>query len=363
MTARSRSAATSVALVVAILAIAGCSSSSATSGGSTTPTTRGSSAPIASGSSTPTTSGSSTPTKRPPKFQLFQFDDSPSSLDAGPSGRLGAIFHGTPLANDPDVSGGLIIAEWVDLEPTKGVINFNVIDQAMAPWVAAHKKVAIEVMTDAEGVAATPSWVTSDTVAEPAAQHGGTAPVFWDPDFLSAYHQLIVALAAHYDDNRSVAWIQAGLALDGEGNIDTSASYLPSLWEPKGFTNTVWNNTVGQILGMYINAFKRTPIVAVPGQICAKIRPPVCQAATVDQISSLGVWLQNDALKSTTVQTNPNWSVHPLVEEQLQATRVTGDSFAGEVNAAIAAKASYFLGFASDIANPANRSILDQVTQ
>jgi hypothetical protein len=273
------------------------------------------------------------------------------------------MWHGAPLANDPDVSGGLIVAEWVDLEPTDGVINFDVIDRAMAPWVAAHKKVAIRVMTDAEGVAATPSWVTTNTVAEPAAEHGGTAPVFWDPDFLSAYGQFIVALAAHYDGNPSVAWIQAGLGLDGEGNIDSSASYLRPLWNPKGFSDTVWNNTVEQILRKYTSAFKKTPVVAVPGQICQNAKPSVCQTTAVNQISSLGVWLQDDGLKSTTTHADPNWTAHPLIEEQLQTTSYTGDSFNGEVNAAINAKASYFLGFARDITDPANRSMLDRVTE
>ena len=273
------------------------------------------------------------------------------------------MWHGTPLVDDPDVSGGLIVAEWVDLEPTEGVINFGAVDQAMAPWVAAHKRVAIRVMTDAEGDASTPAWVTSNTVAEPAAEHSGTAPVFWDPDFLSAYNQFIEALAAHYDANPSVAWIQAGLALDGEGNIESSASYLPSWWDPKGFTDIVWNQTVEQILRMYTDAFKKTPIAAVPGQICQHAKPSVCQATSVNQISSQGVWLQDDGLKSTTTHSNPNWRVHPLIEEQLQATSVTGDSFTGEVNSAINAKASYFVGFTSDITNPANRSLLDQVTK
>jgi hypothetical protein len=363
MVARARSAATSLALGVAGLVVAGCSSPSS---GSVAPTTSS----VASASSTPSLPNAarasttpSAPTKPPPDFQLFQFDDSPSSLDAGPSRKLGAMWHGAPLANDPDVSGGLIVAEWVDLEPSEGVINFDVIDRAMAPWVAAHKKVAIRVMTDAEGVAATPSWVTTNTVAEPAAEHGGTAPVFWDPDFLSAYNQFIVALAAHYDGNPSVAWIQAGLALDGEGNIESSASYLPGRWDPKGFTDGVWNATVEQILRMYTSAFKKTPIVAVPGQICQHAKPSVCQTTAVNEISALGVWLQDDGLKSTTTHTNPNWTVRPLIEEQLQATRVTGDSFSGEVEAAVNAKASYFLGFAGDLTNPANRPILDQVTQ
>ena len=298
-----------------------------------------------------------------PKIQLFQFDSSPSDLDAGPNGNLGAIWHGTPLVNDPDVSGGIIVAEWIDLEPTEGNINFSAIDQAMAPWIAVHKKVAIRVMTDAEGDASTPSWVTNAVVDEPAAEHSGVAPVFWNADFLSAYNQFILALAAHYDGNPNVAWIQAGLALDGEGNIESSASYLPSLWDPEGFTDTLWNNTVEQIVEMYTSAFKKTPIAVVPGQICQDSTPSVCQDTSVNQLSSLGVWLQDDGLKSTTTHSDANWNTNTLIEEQLQATSVTGDSFTGEVNAAINAKATYLLAFSSDITNPSNRPILDEVTQ
>ena len=45
------------------------------------------------------------------------------------------------MLTDPDVNGGPIVAEWVDLEPTQGVINFDAIDPAMAPWIAAHSRI------------------------------------------------------------------------------------------------------------------------------------------------------------------------------------------------------------------------------
>jgi hypothetical protein len=73
--------------------------------------------------------------------------------------------------------------------------------------------------------------------------------------------------------------------------------------------------------------------------------------------------MQDDGLKSTTSHSDPNWNANTLIEEQLQATSVTGDSFSGEVNAAINAKATYLLAFSSDITNPSNRPILDEVTQ
>jgi hypothetical protein len=62
---------------------------------------------------------------------IFEFAGQDSAADAG----------------DPDLAGVDLVYYWSQIEPSPGVYDWTVIDQAMAPWVAAGKQVVLRIST------------------------------------------------------------------------------------------------------------------------------------------------------------------------------------------------------------------------
>lgn len=155
----------------------------------------------------------------------------------------------TYLMSNPAVSGGNLAVEWgmIDQGPSSNPqYNWSAIDDAIAPWVAAGKKINLIVwansdstsspcingQTNTTGNCAIPSYVWnalgSSNYTSCTTQYG-TQQI---PNFLNRaafqlpYQQFMAAVIEHYGSNASIGYIRFGLGHGGET-----------------FPVTGWNNT------------------------------------------------------------------------------------------------------------------------
>lgn len=135
------------------------------------------------------------------------------------------------VAVDPNVCGASIVVLWseIDKGPTHlpYQYDFSPIEQAMKPWIAAHKIVNLLLAgVDEKGATdrATPSWVlaqtgpnhvdlvpcsASDVLAPPT-------PVYWEPGYLTPWHKFISRVIKRYGSNPNVGYMRFGLGAGAE---------------------------------------------------------------------------------------------------------------------------------------------------
>jgi hypothetical protein len=138
----------------------------------------------------------------------------------------GWIAYGKP-ENQPEevlsmVSLGYTRFQWGDIEPEEGVFHWEIIDNAIKSWSDAGKQFAFGVMcasSHSRGFWVTPKWVFDagaryDTfelkntkLSTDGIPGSKLVPVFDDPVFLKKLKTFINALAARYDGNPDIAFI------------------------------------------------------------------------------------------------------------------------------------------------------------
>jgi hypothetical protein len=313
---------------------------------------------------TPTTTPTTSPTTNPQPSSTFhgvyEYASANSSVDAD--------------AADPDLAGVVLDYYWSQIETTKGVYDWSVITNAMAPWVANGKKVILRLATAGQpgwdapySGSGTPSWVYTDGARSVSDNTGETVPVYWDSAYLSDLSTFVAAYAAEFDGNPNVALIEAGVGMGGETKPETnlSADGLAD-WEGVGYTPSTWLATVETISNDYRQDFTRTPVYAL-------LTSTFLQSGGVNwtDYQALATWyttapawgLQNDALSATSSLPDPGaWAgASGLVLEQAQSTTVSGDSLAADAANALSQHAGYLLIYRSDIDNPANSATLAQL--
>jgi hypothetical protein len=136
----------------------------------------------------------------------------------------------------PGISTVYLRVPWLMLEPEEGKFNWALFDTPAQRWIAKGKRVAMRVTCSESMIRyATPQWV------EKAGAKGrnffvGLGPredgPLWDPDFadpvfLAKLENFLKAMAARYDGNPNVAYIDIGsFGLWGEGHT-VASSHIP----------------------------------------------------------------------------------------------------------------------------------------
>ncbi len=139
----------------------------------------------------------------------------------------GWVAYGFPQDHPDAVVGlcttGYLRYEWGRLNPADGVYDWAPVDDAIAAWKARGKKFAFGVEaldshTKLEGGSSVPRWVIDagakgQTVSiSPVNEYAGTPGPKWVPDFADPVYRaemakFVAALAARYDGNPDVAFI------------------------------------------------------------------------------------------------------------------------------------------------------------
>ena len=188
----------------------------------------------------------------------------------------------------PGLSTVYLRIPWAFVEPEEGRFNWAVLDTPAQRWIAKGKRVAFRLTCSENWLPfATPEWVKNAGAQGvfytwgkgPDPQGKLWDPVFDDPIFLAKLEAFLQALAARYDGNPDVAFLDIGsYGMWGEGHTGGS-SRVP---QEKA------NEIVRTHIDLYLRCFPRTRLAIlddVAGPDCADGPQPLIDYARVKGIS------------------------------------------------------------------------------
>jgi hypothetical protein len=137
------------------------------------------------------------------------------------------------LEDFPGLSTVYLRVPWAFLEPEEGRFNWALFDTPAQRWIARGKRVAFRLTCSENWIRfATPEWVKNagakGTFYEfgkgPSDKGGSWDPDFSDPIFLNKLDRFLGAMAARYDGNPNVAFVDIGTyGMWGEGHTFMSS--------------------------------------------------------------------------------------------------------------------------------------------
>jgi hypothetical protein len=354
-----------VVSVVAIVAVVAAVTALASAGGSGPPAPTSRSAGGAHSTTTTTTATNSPKAAVPASGGTTgKFTD-----DSIPKGGIYEFAGGNSGADahNPDLAGTTLTFEWARLEPKPGQFDWSAVDQAIAPWAAAGKRVILRVSAGGEaawGAAAadaTPAWVYAQGV--PAVHDdGSTLPVYWNPTYLADYDAFIAAYAARYDGDPAVSFVEMGIGDGGETLPDTQEGSTDHLaqWSPYGYTDAVWLATIEKIATTFREDFRRTPVVPLVDSTFYGPAQSTDYQTLTGWFATNGFPMQYDGLTSTTTPHDSSWGESETIVEQRGPTSTSGDTLAGDcADATGPMRSKVVLIYQSDIDDPANQEALN----
>lgn len=126
-----------------------------------------------------------------------------------------ASAENSDVVRNPHICGALFQVIWSEVEKANGKCDWGQLDRWIAPWVNARKKVAIRVMWSTSGnwpkpyyKTPTPQWVWHEGAKHAFHAPSGTEmPLFWDPIYQKYAWRFLAELAARYDRNPDVLFL------------------------------------------------------------------------------------------------------------------------------------------------------------
>jgi len=209
--------------------------------------------------------------------------------------NYGSKLEPSDIVDDfPGLSTVYLRLPWAFLEPEEGRFNWAVFDTPAQRWIAKGKRVALRV-TCSEGrpLYATPEWVKNAGAKGTFYDYGkGPTPQgrSWDPDFgdtvfLQKLNQFLSVMAARYDGNPNVSFVDVGsYGLWGEGHTLMS-SQVPAERSLK---------IIEEHMDLYAKHFKRT-LVCVNDDLAGPEKPGYHFPET-DYAISKGLTLRDDSI-------------------------------------------------------------------
>ncbi len=207
------------------------------------------------------------------------------------------------LDDFPGLSTVYLRLPWSFLEPSEGQFDWSVLDTPAQRWIAKGKRVALRVSCCESWMRyATPQWVQQAgarghnfTVGKGVDERGPFwEPVYDDPVFLDKLERFLSALAARYDGNPNVAFIDVGsYGVWGEGHCEAS-------------TKLKVDDAIKQRhIDLHVKHFPRTLLAVSDDFIGPDNR--VARHPLTDRMLSQGVTLRDDSI---CVQPPPNSWYH-----------------------------------------------------
>jgi hypothetical protein len=194
---------------------------------------------------------------------------------------------------------------WSYLEPEEGVFNWAILDTPAQRWIARGGRVAFRITCSESWLRyATPEWVKKAGAQGVFWDYGkgvSETGAFWDPAFagpvfLAKLENLLKAMAARYDGNPDVAFIDIGsYGLWGEGHTGASSRVPQAQMDVE----------VKRHIDLHVQYFKRTLLcisddVSGPGNRSGAY-------PLLDYARERGVTLRDDSIL---VQPHPNAWFH-----------------------------------------------------
>jgi hypothetical protein len=198
------------------------------------------------------------------------------------------------LDDFPGVSTVYLRVPWAMLEPEEGKFNWALFDTPAQRWIAKGKRVAMRVTCSESMVRyATPEWVQK-AGAKGRNFFVGIGPredgPLWDPDFadpvfLAKLENFLKSMAARYDGNPNVAFIDIGsFGLWGEGHT-VASSHLPQ---------DQIREIVKKHIDLHVKTFRKTQL-AISDDVAGP-ETPGAHLPETDYALQHGVTLRDDSI-------------------------------------------------------------------
>jgi len=266
--------------------------------------------------------------------------------------------HAANFLNDLEVSWVYPSGEvtWKEVEPERGIYNWNKLDQEVAKVQVKGKKIWIQVLTDNPDAEVIPQWAIDSGMHQIGDKKD--KPVQWDPLYLEYLEGLIKEMSKKYDNNdvvEAVLIIGGGhfgeMVLEhkkchGEEDADVhdpNNIYIREMAEATGetpetltepYTDDNGNEYVAKfdyyfientkkIIDIYAKYFKNKPIVIQLGSGLS------CQGYVPDRVSSYGVgtygkkfWLKQNGWGSF----DRDYYINTLFPKYKEYTRIISEA-------------------------------------
>jgi hypothetical protein len=198
------------------------------------------------------------------------------------------------LEDFPGLSTVYLRVPWAYLQPEEGRFNWALLDTPAQRWISKGKRVAFRITCSENWMPfATPEWVkqagAKGTFYEfgkgPSEKGGSWDPDFGDPIFLAKLDRFLAAMAARYDGNPNVAFVDIGTyGLWGEGHTHMS-SQVPV---ERSF------DILKQHIDLHVKHFRRT-LLCISDDVAGHDKPGLHFPET-DYALSKGVTLRDDSI-------------------------------------------------------------------
>lgn len=182
------------------------------------------------------------------------------------------------IAN-PHICGALFQIVWSQVEKENGQCDWSQVDQWIAPWIKAGKKVAIRFMWSTSGnwpkpyyKTPTPAWVWKAGAKFAFHQQSSTEmPLIWDPIYKKFAWRFMEQFAARYDSNPNVLFLDVTPGAETNPyRFMTINRTTPGFKEEflkiktsdgRAYNETLWLDTVKEWIDASARTFKQTPLL------------------------------------------------------------------------------------------------------
>jgi len=208
----------------------------------------------------------------------------------------------------PFLTGGNMTFFWRDIEISDQVFDWSVVDDWLNSQASMGKAANVGFSVyDGRccGGSAMPPWMTwehEESVVRCDAMKWAI-PRYWDPYYLTQYAEFIQAFADRYDNDPRIAWVELGTGIFGEAKPSDTSDFECMI--NAGLTPEMWMTVSMDIMDIFANAFKNTPLLYQYAPLYLYRPPaPTPQVGSVaqrrvltDYAASLGIGLKHNGLK------------------------------------------------------------------
>lgn len=172
--------------------------------------------------------------------------------------------HMNPQLYPGTFVGGHGLFEWDQIETAEGYYNWQPVDQWLAHEAALGKAAGLAFHFMEGGGSRVPQWVYEAGAGK--IRCTWDIPKYWDPILLEKLRNFIRAVAARYDNDPRVEWIQIGTGIYGETqpSHDADDACVKAAIQadfPGADPGSVWVGAVNYITSIYAEAFRNKPVM------------------------------------------------------------------------------------------------------
>ncbi len=172
--------------------------------------------------------------------------------------------------NHPDAGTAYFRWHWRDLEPTRGNIDFDMIDAALQSANALDETLGFRVMVIAEGSNGLPDWLLDPPYSiDGDWLPSSSGPTFWpevrDDTYQAEHQRFLAALGERYNDHPAVDHVDIGTAgCWGEWNtacLDGVGSFIDAHSPGDAGERAAVVSGYRELVDAHVSAFPDTPLV------------------------------------------------------------------------------------------------------